>query len=73
MLSYVQQLLAFITGQVLEPNWRKLEAELAKVGSKGTVDALMGVHMNFLDTCMKECMLTNAKLLRVRLVLTPFR
>jgi gamma-tubulin complex component 2 len=29
------------------------------------VDELMKDHVDFLDTCLKECMLTNSKLLRV--------
>ncbi|KAL5504990.1 ALP4 [Sanghuangporus vaninii] len=66
MLAYVQQLIAFITSQVLEPNWRRMEVDLGGggVAKVGTVDSLMKAHMNFLDTCMKECMLTNARLLR---------
>jgi hypothetical protein len=31
-----------------------------------TVDELMQDHVDFLDTCLKECMLTNKMLLRVR-------
>lgn len=34
-----------------------------------TVDELMQDHVDFLDTCLKECMLTNSKLLRVGLAL----
>ena len=30
-----------------------------------TVDELMQDHVDFLDTCLKECMLTNSRLLRV--------
>lgn len=30
-----------------------------------TVDELMQDHVDFLDTCLKECMLTNSKLIRV--------
>lgn len=62
MLSFVQQILAFATFEVLEPNWRALEAKLTKVT---TVDQLLRDHMDFLDTCLKESMLTSAKLLRV--------
>ena len=62
MLAFVQQILAFVTFEVLEPNWRSLEAKLAKVT---TVDQLLRDHVDFLDTCLKECMLTSAKLLRV--------
>jgi gamma-tubulin complex component 2 len=63
MLAFVQQILAFATFEVLEPNWRSLEAKLEKVK---TVDQLLRDHVDFLDTCLKECMLTSSKLLRVR-------
>jgi len=62
MLSFVQQILAFSTFEVLEPNWRALEAKLEKVT---TVDQLLRDHVDFLDTCLKECMLTSSKLVRV--------
>ena len=43
----------------------------AKNGKSGngtrTVDELMEEHVDFLDTCLKECMLMNSKLLKVRL------
>lgn len=62
MLAFVHQVLAFATGEVLETNWRALEAKLAKVE---TVDQLLRDHVDFLDTCLKQCMLTTAKLLSV--------
>ncbi|KAK2460223.1 hypothetical protein APHAL10511_007758 [Amanita phalloides] len=61
MLSFVQQILAFATFEVLEPNWRALESKLEKVT---TVDQLLRDHVDFLDTCLKECMLTSSKLLK---------
>ena len=67
MLAFVQQLLAFVTYQVLEPNWRRLESTLGIGGGKGkvsTVDALLRAHVDFLDTCLKECMLTSSRLIR---------
>jgi gamma-tubulin complex component 2 len=36
---------------------------------KRTVDELMQDHVDFLATCLKECMLTNSKLLRVSVAL----
>jgi gamma-tubulin complex component 2 len=63
MLVFVQQLLYFCTMEVIEPNWAKLMKRLDEVK---TVDQLMQHHVDFLDTCLKECMLTNAKLLKVR-------
>ena len=74
MLVFVQQLLYFCTAEVIEPNWTKFMARLdAKDGDADnnkkpvsrTVDELMQDHVGFLDTCLKECMLTNSKLLRV--------
>lgn len=66
MLAFVQQILAFVTFEVLEPNWRNLEQKLHKVT---TVDQLLRDHVDFLDTCLKECMLTSSKLLKVGLFL----
>ncbi|EWC44104.1 hypothetical protein DRE_07161 [Drechslerella stenobrocha 248] len=62
MLVFVQQLLYFCTAEVLEPNWNDLQE---RIGSVKTVDELMQHHVDFLDTCLKECMLTNSKLLKV--------
>jgi gamma-tubulin complex component 2 len=75
MLVFVQQLLYFCTAEVIEPNWQSLMAKLSpkddnKDGSTkptvDTVDELMQDHVDFLDTCLKECMLTNSRLLKVR-------
>ncbi|TFK65998.1 hypothetical protein BDN72DRAFT_962117 [Pluteus cervinus] len=94
MMGFVQQILAFVTFEVIEPHWRRLESKL--VGSFGTglvegggtsafgvgvdlgkggvatVDELLRAHLDFLDTCLKECMLTSSKLLKAysKLVVT---
>ncbi|KAJ5569612.1 uncharacterized protein N7459_009042 [Penicillium hispanicum] len=78
MLVFVQQLLYFCTAEVIEPNWVGLmdrvngaDANGSEVTVNGTkqvnrtVDELMQDHVDFLDTCLKECMLTQAKLLKV--------
>ncbi|KAE8447814.1 hypothetical protein EG329_010208 [Mollisiaceae sp. DMI_Dod_QoI] len=72
MLVFVQQLLYFCTAEVIEPNWQALMARLKtkEDGKDGTtpvrtVDELMQDHVDFLDTCLKECMLTNSRLLRI--------
>ena len=62
MLAFIQQLSYFCTNEVIEPNWLNLQNRLEHVK---TVDELMQDHIDFLDTCLKECMLTNSKLLRV--------
>ncbi|RAK99205.1 gamma-tubulin-complex subunit SPC97 [Aspergillus ibericus CBS 121593] len=78
MLVFVQQLLYFCTAEVVEPNWQTLmdrvngtDADGSEVTVNGTkqvnrtVDELMQDHVDFLDTCLKECMLTQAKLLKI--------
>ncbi|KAL2753441.1 hypothetical protein ACRALDRAFT_2111432 [Sodiomyces alcalophilus JCM 7366] len=74
MLVFVQQLLYFCTAEVIEPNWAKFVSRLkaseehqgsSSSGLTRTVDELMQDHVDFLDTCLKECMLTNSKLLRI--------
>lgn len=62
MLQWVQHVLVFATSSVLEMNWRNLEEKLEKVQ---TVDQLLRCHVDYLDACLKECMLTNEKLLTV--------
>lgn len=68
MLSFVRQVLAFATGEVLQTQWRALEAKLEKVQ---TVDQLLRDHVDFLDTCLKQCMLTTSKLLSVSNISRP--
>ena len=78
MLVFVQQTLYYCTSEVIEPNWQALMARVNgdnqdKNGRPGsqkvtrTVDELMEDHVDFLDTCLKECMLMNSKLLKVPL------
>ncbi|OCK76952.1 hypothetical protein K432DRAFT_132631 [Lepidopterella palustris CBS 459.81] len=75
MLVFVQQLLYYCTAEVIEPNWLSLMTRLNETNEaqkpdepaqvKRTVDELMQDHVDFLATCLKECMLTNSKLLRI--------
>ncbi|KAF9406891.1 hypothetical protein BGZ94_002913 [Podila epigama] len=62
MLTFVQQFAYYVFSEVLEPNWRELVDKLAKIT---TVDQVLQIHSDFLDTCLNECMLTNSKLLRI--------
>lgn len=63
MLLLVQQLLAFYTSEILEPNWHELERKLRAARS---VDQFMKDHFDFLNVCRKECMLTDYRYLEVR-------
>ena len=86
MLVFVQQTTYYCTSEVIEPNWHALMARVngeERPDSRGggigpkpsrTVDELMEDHVDFLDTCLKECMLMNSKLLKVCLPISfpPF-
>lgn len=66
MFAFVQQMFGFAVGEVLEPNWRTLEAKLSKVE---TVDQLLQDHVGFLDDCLNALLLTTSeKILKVRLL-----
>ncbi|WFD00149.1 gamma tubulin complex Spc97/GCP2 subunit Alp4 [Malassezia yamatoensis] len=60
MLLLVQQLLAFYTSEILEPNWHDLEKKLRDARS---VDQFMNYHFDFLNLCRKQCMLTDYRYL----------
>lgn len=80
MLVFVQQLIYFSTAEVIEPNWQNLMERVSGTEAASsnlphdpkqvtrTVDELMQDHVDFLDTCLKECMLTQGKLLKVFLL-----
>jgi gamma-tubulin complex component 2 len=61
-MQWVQHMLAYVTGDVLETRWKKLEDKLSKVS---TIDQLLRDHVEYLDTCLKECTLTEGKLISV--------
>ena len=72
MLNFVQQFTYYCTAEVIETNWHNLMEKVNEISQDGqrascTVDELMEDHVDFLDTCLKECMLMNSKLLKVRL------
>ncbi len=61
MLHFVQQVMFYMFFEIIGPNWDKME----KVLSEATrVDQVLATHDDFLNTCLKECMLTNPKLLK---------
>lgn len=58
------------TGTKARP--KNSEGTQEEPGVKRTVDELMQDHVDFLATCLKECMLTNSKLLKVSLIDSSF-
>ncbi|XP_046395622.1 gamma-tubulin complex component 2-like isoform X2 [Ischnura elegans] len=60
MLNCVQNLEYYMMFEVIEPNWHEFLGNMEKVNN---VDDVLLCHSNFLDTCLKDCMLTNSVLL----------
>jgi gamma-tubulin complex component 2 len=54
-----------MTIEVLEPNFLKLKDKLLNGGDVQTIDDVMKAHDNFLDQCLKECLLTDHNLFRI--------
>ena len=61
MLHFVQNLLYYITIEVLEPSWQTFVEKIRKVDN---VDQVISTHMELLNVCMKESMLTDPALLQ---------
>lgn len=62
MLFYIQQVYSFVASDVLEFKWVALEMRMGEIEM---VDRLLKEHTDFLDTCLKECLLTHETLLPV--------
>jgi gamma-tubulin complex component 2 len=63
MLELVRHVLFYMGCEVVEPRWKEMETKLL---AASTVDQVLVVHNNFLDTCLKECMLSDASIISVR-------
>ncbi|KAJ6240790.1 gamma-tubulin complex component 2 [Anaeramoeba flamelloides] len=63
MLHFIQNLQYYMHFEVLEQNWLTFKTKIRKKKVK-SIDKLMKYHEDFLDTCLKQCMLTNPRLLR---------
>lgn len=60
MLNFVQNLQYYMTCEVLEPNWCQLEQGLRSVSN---IDDVLLMHNDFLDKCLRDCMLSNREVL----------
>jgi gamma-tubulin complex component 2 len=64
MLHFIHQMTYYMFFEVIEPQWNIMETSIIKAL---TVSDLLSHHDNFLNSCLKECMLTNQKLIAVNL------
>jgi gamma-tubulin complex component 2 len=66
MLHFVQNMHQYLIYEVIEPQWSTLtEAISAATG----MDSIVQLHTQFIDACLRQAMLTNAKLVQIANVL----
>lgn len=63
MIYFINNVLYYCTTEINELQWAKFFDLLHQAKN---ADWLMSKHVSFLSVCMKECMLTNPKLLRLQ-------
>jgi hypothetical protein len=49
--------------QVIQPAWHDM---MEAIRAATTVDEVLKIHSQFLDTCLQECLLTNHEVVKVR-------
>jgi len=61
MLNFVQSFQYYMMFEVIERNWHIMAGKLKDAS---TIDDVLNSHNNFLDNCLKQCMLTNPDVLK---------
>ncbi|KAJ3155844.1 Gamma-tubulin complex component 2 [Geranomyces variabilis] len=61
MLHFMQQYMYHVGYEVVEQLWQKFEEEVVKAD---TIEDVIQIHLEFQDRCMKECMLSNAEMVK---------
>lgn len=61
MQHFVRNLVYYMTIEAIEPRWAEMQRELATCE---TVDELSAAHERFLDTSLKECLLTSLEVFK---------
>lgn len=62
MLNFVQNFEYYMMFEVLEPNWQSFISSMETVNN---IDDVLAYHCEFLNICLKDCMLTNTDLLKI--------
>ena len=62
MIHFVQNFEYYTIFEVIEPRWHVMEENLRTVSN---IDGVLEFHHDFLDRCLKDCMLTNPELLKI--------
>lgn len=66
MLHFVQNLHQYLSYEVFEANWAQL---LDSIPTAVGIDSIMQNHIKFVDSCLRQAMLTNVKLVQLLTVL----
>ncbi|KAH9259689.1 hypothetical protein BASA81_002111 [Batrachochytrium salamandrivorans] len=61
MTQFLQSFAYYVAFEVIEPRWQVLWPQVL---SATNIDSLLQAHEDFLDSCLKECLLTNPRLIR---------
>ncbi|KAF6021141.1 TUBGCP2 [Bugula neritina] len=61
MLNFIQHLQYYMMIEVIDSYWTEFETSLKDVSN---VDEVLNQHMNMLNKCLRDCMLTNPELLK---------
>ena len=61
MTQFLQSLAFFTAFDVVEPRWRTF---FSAMSAAADIDTLLELHEDFLDSCLRECLLTNPVLIR---------
>eukprot|EP00826_Nyctotherus_ovalis_P045697 TRINITY_DN5083_c0_g2_i7.p1 TRINITY_DN5083_c0_g2~~TRINITY_DN5083_c0_g2_i7.p1 ORF type:complete len:820 (+),score=264.02 TRINITY_DN5083_c0_g2_i7:423-2882(+) len=62
MLHFCKNFLYYVMADVLEPKWHKFKAKLPSMKS---LDEVLTLHNQFLDECLKECLLSDSQILNL--------
>eukprot|EP01138_Halocafeteria_seosinensis_P014691 gb/GECG01014996.1/.p1 GENE.gb/GECG01014996.1/~~gb/GECG01014996.1/.p1 ORF type:complete len:1355 (+),score=181.62 gb/GECG01014996.1/:1-4065(+) len=62
MLHFMQNLIYYMTFEVIEPQWHEMNRLIRSPEKTSTVDDVIRHHENFLDNCLEQCLLTNKEL-----------
>lgn len=67
MLNFVQNFLNYMTFEVIESSWNTFETNLKEVAN---IDNVIEHHTKFLDTCLRDCIITNDSFLLIQKILS---
>lgn len=67
MLNFVQNLLNYMTFEVIESHWNDFEERMHTVSN---VDNVIDSHMAFLDACMRDCMINSEQFIDIHKILS---